>query len=484
MITLRGNRLLPLIALALVALVVLIITRTGGSDIEGESAGWTTAVPAPVTPAPPLAAVPQAPQPDADSPAEAVRTLSAQVTQMADTVQAWTKESEQLRKLRDTLRREIGGDVAEDIRHAQQRAREEAEAQDREALQAITARIDALAGRISLLDVDRRLTIDGAAAPMPPGLGFETGGAMQPVVGAGRELIWIEPLDGTADGVAKAVRPSAFKTSSPRLLERTEAPLAQPTAAAASSPSSSLAPDTEPRPIYTVPENASLMNATAFSALIGRVPVKGVVSDPFPFKVLVGADNLAANGIEIPGVYGAVFRGIATGDLNLRCVRGDLVSVTFVFDDGTIRTVRADGKDRLGSLSDRQGIGCVSGRLITNAPAYLAQRTLVMGLETGARAAAASETTSVVTATGATASSVTGSTGKFIAGEMVSGGASEIKRWLDERQGQSFDAIFVEPGAEVVLDIEREFHIDYDPHGRRTSHAQTDERPHRRNALD
>lgn len=471
MITLRGNRLLPLIALALLALVVVIIMRGGKTEAGRETSSWTAAV---SDPAAPLAKVPQAPQPDADSPAEAVRTLSAQVTQMADTVQGWTKESEQLRKLRDTLRHEIGSDVTEEMTLAQQRAREEAEAADREALQVITARIDALAGQLSLLDVSQRLSADDPLQSIPPGLGFDATTVTPPPVKPSRDLIWIEPLGSASDNSANAVQKVALNPPAHRLLEPGPGPV---TAELAATPIKT--GKAEQRQVYTVPENASLMNATAFSALIGRVPVRGVVSDPFPFKVLVGADNLAANGIEIPGVYGAVFRGIATGDLNLRCVRGDLVSVTFVFDDGTIRTVRAEGKDKLGSLSDRQGIGCVSGRLITNAPAYLAHRTLVMGLETGAKAAAASETTSVVTATGATANSVTGNTGRFVAGEMVAGGASEIKRWLDERQGQSFDAIFVEPGAEVVLDIERELHIDYEPEGRRTTYANTAEPPQR-----
>ena len=480
MIALHGNRLLPLIALALLALAVFVMTRGGKTNGPRETSTWSTVVSSAVNPASPLADVPKAPQPDADSPAEAVRTLSAQVTQMADTVQAWTRESEQLRKLRDTLRHEVGNDITEELKRTQHKVQEQGRAEDHKALQAIGERIDALAGQVSLLDVQHRLSSDESGAAVPPGLGLETTPPTSLPTKVNRQLVWIEPLGSVAEGATSALQKAVLKPAPDRPPQESMDPVPQ---AAASLSSDAPGHAEGPRRVYTVPENASLMNATAFSALIGRVPVKGVVSDPFPFKVLIGADNLAANGIEIPGLYGAVFRGVATGDLNLRCVRGDLVSVTFVFDDGTIRTVRAEGKDRLGSLSDRQGIGCVSGRLITNAPAYLAQRTLVMGLETGAKAAAASETTSVVTATGATANSVTGSTGKFIAGEMVSGGASEIRRWLDERQGQSFDAIFVEPGAEVVLDVEREIAIDYDPQGRRTTYATAPTSP-RHGGLD
>src|SRR3546814_13830124 len=63
---------------------------------------------------------------------------------------------------------------------------------------------------------------------------------------------------------------------------------------------------------------------------------------PYPFKVLIGPDNLTANGIDIPDVAGAVVSGTASGDWTLSCVRGQIRSVTFVFQDGTIRTVPED----------------------------------------------------------------------------------------------------------------------------------------------
>src|SRR3546814_1863556 len=86
----------------------------------------------------------------------------------------------------------------------------------------------------------------------------------------------------------------------------------------------------------------ALMVAIAMTALIGRVPVDGTVNDPYPFKVLIGLDNLTANGIDIPDVAGAVVSGTASGDWTLSCVRGQIRSVTFVFQDGTIRTVPED----------------------------------------------------------------------------------------------------------------------------------------------
>ena len=64
-----------------------------------------------------------------------------------------------------------------------------------------------------------------------------------------------------------------------------------------------------------------------------------------------------------------VWSGTAIGDWTLSCVTGRLDSVTFVFDDGSIRTLSSDdrqqggGADKpLGWISDAQGIPCVSGK--------------------------------------------------------------------------------------------------------------------------
>ena len=88
------------------------------------------------------------------------------------------------------------------------------------------------------------------------------------------------------------------------------------------------------KPVYTVPTNSTLMGSVAMTALIGRVPIDGTVNDPYPFKVLVGPDNLTANGIDIPDVAGAVFSGTASGDsraCEVRCAASRSSSTTARF---------------------------------------------------------------------------------------------------------------------------------------------------------
>ena len=138
-----------------------------------------------------------------------------------------------------------------------------------------------------------------------------------------------------------------------------------------------------------------------------------------PFKVITGRDNLAANGLTVPGVEGMIWSGTAIGDWTLSCVSGRLQSVTFVFDDGSIRTISSDDRDNktgdanrpLGWISDARGIPCISGERKSNAAAFLSQRIGVKAIEAAAEAAAAAQTTTVIRDSGVISSSVGGDAG-------------------------------------------------------------------------
>ncbi|MCY3810305.1 MAG: TIGR03752 family integrating conjugative element protein [Gammaproteobacteria bacterium] len=237
------------------------------------------------------------------------------------------------------------------------------------------------------------------------------------------------------------------------------------------------------RPVYTIPKNATLVGARAFTALIGRVPVgeEARVTDPYFFKLVVGRDNLAANGHEIPELAYAVASGEAIGDWTLGCVSGDVVSMTFVFADGRIVTV-PEARDvseggagtravRLGGLSDDHGNPCVAGERITNAASYLGQSAAALTLGAAAEGLAAAQTTAYANGvTGMGTTLVDGDVGRFAAGRGLSGAAQEVARWLRERQAQEFDAVYVAPGARVAVHVDEELRIDYDPAGRLVRH--------------
>ena len=230
------------------------------------------------------------------------------------------------------------------------------------------------------------------------------------------------------------------------------------------------------------------------TALIGRTPVNGNVRDPLEFKVLIGRTNLAANGFEVPAdVTGMVVSGIAVGDWMLSCIEGHIHSATFVFQDGSIRTVSKRGHggaatngqtQRLGFISDERGAGCINGERITNAPAYLTQVVGMKSLEVAALAAAVSQTTTTANGLGST-TAVTGDKGQFVLGQAAAGGVDEVSNWLMKRLNDSFDAVYVKPGAKVAVHVTEALEIDKDPNPRKLDHGTANRAAQaNRNGLD
>lgn len=243
-----------------------------------------------------------------------------------------------------------------------------------------------------------------------------------------------------------------------------------------------------PRPFYTIPENATMTKATLMTALVGRVPIDGKVHDPMQFKLLIGRDNLAANGHRVPdAVAGIVMSGIAIGDMALSCSEGLIQSLTFVFDDGTIKTVsmKRDGatptlggsgggqaiqsvtqSNKLAWISDEYGNPCVRGKFVTNAPSYLADMVTMKTLSIAAQATAMAETMTVENAFGST-TAVTGNKGTYVLGQAAGSGINEVSNWIMRRLNNSFDAVVTPAGDRLVVHFEQEIAIDKASDGRK-----------------
>ncbi|MGV6989230.1 TIGR03752 family integrating conjugative element protein [Testudinibacter sp. P80/BLE/0925] len=239
--------------------------------------------------------------------------------------------------------------------------------------------------------------------------------------------------------------------------------------------------EAEAIPVYTLPENSTLVGSISMTALLGRVPLNGVVNDPYPFKILIGRENLTANGIDLPEVEGAIISGTATGDWTLSCVRGTVNSMTLVFNDGRVRTLPNDrrsgnngsknsSESSIGWLSDPHGIPCIAGARKTNAPEFLATSFLLGGASAAAQAWSQSQTTTVVNGD-SVVGAVTGDQGKYLAGQALGAGLAETTDWVRQRYGQTFDAIYVPPGQTVAVHITQELAIDYEPDGRKVKYA-------------
>lgn len=467
-VTPQGNRLLPIAAGVVLLLVLFMGLRSCGNGSAPTFGGRGNQS-----------------NGDADLPADTVRTLTAQVQQMRGDLAAVRKENEELRQ------RE--GRIADDITN---RLRPELSAQGNGAFNIVQQRLDKLEGEV-------RTPVGGAQ-----------GGGVPPQAAGGQPVAGLPPLPpGRAGGAGYGSdlpvgmgfdgRPGAAAAGGDGLIWTR--PLGRDAAAAGqqvatTTPPASLDPIPAPKPVlpvYTINRDATLIGVTSMTALIGRIPVGEKLQDPMPFKLIVGADNLAANGITIPGIQQMMMSGYAVGDPTLKCASGRITSATFVFDDGTIRTVSAEGagsgggragggeQQALGWISDERGVPCVSGELISNAGSYLAGRAAVALAQAAADAAAAAQTTTSVSGlTQGSTSTVTGDTGRFVLGRAGAGAAGEYGKWLDQRAAGAFDAIYVPPGARVAIHLDRQIDIDYDPAGRRVSHDVQRVDPYRRARLD
>ncbi|WP_413728301.1 TIGR03752 family integrating conjugative element protein [Sodalis sp. RH19] len=414
---------------------------------------------------------------EGDTPRDTVATLVAQVKQLRNELgtaltdnKNQKTENERLRSRESAIDQRIQTALeGERSRMQQERNQVVSERQQTQGLlQDLQQRLDGITGK-------------GNNADLPVGLGLEDGDGQQ----FSKDVKWIEPENGKSGNKnTGAGSTPSFPTSFAPAQKTLQA------TAEAVADAGSRAAGASTKPVYTVPSNSTLMGSVAMSALIGRVPIDGTVNDPYPFKVLIGPDNLTANGIDIPDVAGAVVSGTASGDWTLSCVRGQIRSVTFVFQDGTIRTVpEGNPSDRnggnsnggsqnastttqggLGWISDPYGIPCVSGERRSNAQQYLGSQALITAAGAGAASLIKSDSGNVSYVSNSSGSLGTvGITGNEAMGRILAGGVQEMSQWVNKLYGQAFAAVYVQPGAKVAIHLEQPLDIDYDARGRRVN---------------
>lgn len=229
-------------------------------------------------------------------------------------------------------------------------------------------------------------------------------------------------------------------------------------------------------PFYTIPVNATLTGAIAMQPLIGRVPIDGKVPDPYTFKAIIGAKNLAANGVDIPSnIQGIVVSGIAEGDMLGECARGEITSMTFVFQDGRISTTQAKDNQFLGTIAAANGNPCIAGSFHSDAALFLGASAGLSGIQAYGNALSQSQLSNVSSSqTGSTISSLIGSADKYAFGQGFSASSQAAQKWWNQRVQNSFDFVYVpnvdlKTGKKLALNINitQEIPIDYDPKARK-----------------
>ncbi|KKF37681.1 bacterial conjugation TrbI-like family protein [Erwinia tracheiphila] len=438
---------------------------------------------------------------EGDTPQDTLRTIVGNFRRVQERLNTLEGDNKKLSDENNTLKTK-NGNVDTQISQAVSTARNE-EAQKRSQLSSQVAELGAQVNRLMDQmqqknaggDTTSSTKNGGPGGDIPVGLGYDGGQNGATSAPASDGLQWVEPKDGVAtDSGGKPVTDSnknnatgfAFATSFDKAADATQQAAAKTTTAAQNAMNEA---EKNTDPVYTLPENATLVGSRAMTALLGRIPIDGKVTDPYPFKVLIGKDNLTANGIELPDVQGAVVSGTATGDWTLSCVRGSITSITFVFTDGTVRTLPspngqngggsqgAQGSGNGGSnnagigwLSDDNGIPCISGTRKSNASTYLPTIAGLAAATSAGDSLAANQNTSQTNGYGGVTSSLTGDAGQAVLGKAFAGGMRETVDWVKARYGQTFDAIYVPPGQKVALHITRQLAIDYEEKGRKVKY--------------
>lgn len=248
--------------------------------------------------------------------------------------------------------------------------------------------------------------------------------------------------------------------------------------------------DKDLTPVATIPARSTLGDATAMTALIGIVPVEGKLSDPFPVKIIVGNENLATNGLNIPGLQGIVFEGVARGNWNLGCVSIDVTGGTYTFQDGRIQhlvastsgnqrtsvgnpmTEGSSSQNAIGYVSNPMGVPCIAGKRVTDAHRQLATMGIFGMASNYYDARSRSEMTNTLTPEGRGISAVTGSPSAFARNAMISDGMRTVEEFYKQRNRDTFDAIVAMPGEKVVIHISQDLPIDYDANARKLTYGQ------------
>lgn len=376
---------------------------------------------------------------DRDNAAEEVRAVATKISNIEQAI-----ENQQLisQAERQKLQSEFESNF-ENILAAVERSVE------KDSITQMTDSLDGLQSRVRALEIQRDIS------PVDSNIeSFEETG-----------LQWVSSIDNDFSALPLESSQVAFPVSDNVQFER--------------DPRSEPVDRTKHKPHLTIPATTTLLNATALTALVGRIPVRGQLQDPWRFKVILSADNLASNGHRIPLLAGMLVAGTARGDLSLSCVSGNIDTATFIFSDGTIQTTRKEANPEssftgLGWISDEFGNPCIAGELKSNALQYLTQATLINTTRAVAEGISNAQTeTTNSPGNGQSTTSVVGDIDKFVAGYATKESLSTVAQWLNDRQLNSFDAIYVPAGQSLAIHIEESIPIDHDSASRKVQNYLT-----------
>jgi integrating conjugative element protein (TIGR03752 family) len=233
-----SNRLLPLLAGSVVLMAALVAVKSCSPDEEQAQV---------------LEAVPQAPNPDADSPADTIKTLTANVSAMTSELSALRRDNTALKQEnRDLIedRKQIENNVLTRVQQSLAAKRSDtASPETTSAIAALTARVDSLTNRYG----QSAKPSSAVGSDIPVGLGLE--GVSAPSANS-ESLVWVNPLElSPSPGEDKETLLNRFSRTGRSALDSAGPPVQSLVAKGADALNSTL-------PVYTVPRNATLIGST------------------------------------------------------------------------------------------------------------------------------------------------------------------------------------------------------------------------------
>ena len=211
---------------------------------------------------------------------------------------------------------------------------------------------------------------------------------------------------------------------------------------------------------HTIPP-ATIIQGVTLTAAIGRLPVRGQLNEPWPVKVISMIEGYAPNGYAVDAAR-MIWDGRAFGDANFECVRVALTRVTAVLPGKVVSFVEAtDSEKGLGYLSDAYGHPCLKGTLVSNAAKRITAEA-ILGLAQGiGEGYADNQRTRTVSPEGNTVESITGEEVRVLIGEGFANSVGNVRNYLASRY-DVWDAIYVPPEQEVVINVDQPLEFVYD----------------------
>ena len=215
---------------------------------------------------------------DIDSPADTMRALRAEVADMRLEAERLRKNNDAAAQRQNQLSKEITNQVKQDIRN-------EILGQRDSALESMMKKVDDLSAKYSANDP----TDTGAAKIGNNGLDTDFSLASQP------DSIRVEPLNAASLLEKLGATMSGFKDKAASAMPNADGSLlhglSDNSVLKSHLPNSGGSPGIDPanlpEPMYTIPRNSTLVGSTGMTALIGRIPIKGNVDDPYRKRLVL-----------------------------------------------------------------------------------------------------------------------------------------------------------------------------------------------------